>query len=83
MVGTSGRKGERRWSAMPIAFTLPVLIGPTAPGTASDRSWMSPLCNAISASALPLNGTCVSLMPAALFSISTARWLAEPLPDEP
>jgi hypothetical protein len=73
MVGTSGRNGERRWSAMPIAFTLPVLIGPTAPGTASDISWMSPACRAIRASALPLKGTCVSLMPAALLSISTAR----------
>ena len=67
---------------MPSARSLPALICAATPGMASNMICTWPPSTCVCASELPLNGTWFRCAPEAERSISIARWLAEPLPDE-
>jgi len=63
-------------------LTLPALICGTSTVSVSKARLTSPPSSAVTAGALPLNGTCSSLTPASPAKYSPARWVIVVLPDE-
>ena len=49
----------------------------------STSIWMSPAMSAVSAGAVPLNGTCTMSMAAVCLRSSVVRCAAAPMPEEP
>ena len=80
MVGTSGSALARAPVVVAIASSLPVFTSGTTFRIGDRLKVMAPVIAPVIASGMPLNGTCVTSMPARFFSSSPARWLALPMP---
>ena len=73
----------RSFENMASALILPPrTCGISVLGT-STRIWMSFAISAVSAGAVPLNGTCTMSMPTVCLNNSVVRWAAAPMPEEP
>ena len=81
--GTLGIAAARFAEVTASATILPLLTWPITVGIAEMRTSTEPVSMPVSASPIPLKGTCVRSMRASRLNISVTTWLTLPTPAEP
>jgi hypothetical protein len=80
-VGTSGRSGSRSAEETPRPVSLPSFTWPTAFAIGAMKNCTRPVSASVSASGMPLSGTCTTSIAAIDLKISPAKCV--PLPTPP
>jgi len=82
VVGTCGKSSERWGVPTAKACSLPSFTKGSADTIGAKNQSMRPLMVSVSASGVPLNGTCTALIPALTRNFSALMCVAEPVPAD-